>query len=146
MRAAIDSTDLEGVGLPAASRTVRLYLVGELSARLNDGRGVQAAIDSLASPKLGELTLPRRGGSYALSLQAIQLAARGDTAEALARLELAAFAVPLEQQRRLWVGGTLERRRRVDFLTALGRDQEAGSWAASAGEFPVDLLLGPPPR
>ena len=144
MGAPLDGSVVVDGWLPPASRTIRLYLVGELSARLNDGRGLQAAIDSLASPKLGEVTLPRRGGSYALTLQAVQFAARGDTTEALVRLELAAGAVPLAPQRLLWVGGSLERRRRVLFLGATGRDDEAADWAASIGEFPADLMLGPP--
>lgn len=146
MRAPLDTTVVEGASIPSWSRTMRLYLVGELSARLNDARGVQAAIDSLASPKLGELTLPRRGGSYAVALQAVQLMVQGDTAAALDHLDLAAAPVPLEQQRVLWVGGTIERRQRVVWLTALGRGEEAARWAASVGEIPVDLLLGPPPR
>lgn len=146
MRTPADSVPVEQELLPAWSRTVRLYLLGELSARLNDGRGLQAAIDSLASPKLGELTLPRRGGSYALSLQAIQLATAGDTARALARLEQAAVPVPLRAQGMLWVDGTLERRRRSLFLESVGRQAEAAGWAAASGEFPVDLLLGPPQR
>ena len=149
MRVSPDTAAVAGTEagiLPPASRTLRLYLLGELAARLNDNRGVQAAVDSLASPKLRELTLPRRGGSYALALQAWQLAARGDTAAALARLEHSVMPVPLWAQRMLWVGGSLERRRRVLLLEATGRHAEAAGWAATVGEFPADLLLGPVPR
>lgn len=129
--------------LPSISRTLRLYLAGELSARLNDSRGVQGAIDSLASPKLGEVDLPRRGGSYALSLQALQLLSRGDTAAAISRLEQVSLAVPASAQQQLWVNGSLERRRRAAWLEAAGRPGEAAGWGAAAAAFPVDLLLGP---
>ncbi|MEP6590035.1 MAG: hypothetical protein ABJC19_02525 [Gemmatimonadota bacterium] len=131
--------------LPGWSRTLRLYLVGELSARLGDAGGVQAAVDSLASPKLGELELPRRGGSYALSLQALQLAQRGDSAGALTRLEQAAASVGVGAQELLWVNGSLERRRRVRLLEAVGRLDEARGWAGSLGGVRSDLLLGPTP-
>ncbi|MES2125413.1 MAG: hypothetical protein V4503_12070, partial [Gemmatimonadota bacterium] len=84
-RAESDSVERSPV-IPAGSRTLRLYLVGELSARLGDALGLQAAVDSLSSPRLAESGLPRRGGSYALSLQALQFAERGESARALASL------------------------------------------------------------
>ncbi|MES2304190.1 MAG: hypothetical protein V4558_01710 [Gemmatimonadota bacterium] len=145
MRFVVDSSESTGGDslLPPSSRTLRLYLAGELSARLNDARGVQSAIDSLASPKLGELTLPRRGGSYALSLQALQLLARGDSAAALARLEQLVFTAPAGAHSQLWVNGSLERRRRAALLESAGRPGEAAPWIAASAAYPVDLLFGP---
>lgn len=144
MRAELDSVERSPT-VPAGSRTLRLYLVGQLSARLGDATGVQAAVDSLSSPKLGEFWLPRRGGSYALSLQALQFAERGDSAQALATLTQSAVAVPVAAQQQLWVNGSLERRFRALLLEALGHPEEASGWRASIGDAPADLLLGPAP-
>lgn len=131
------------LALPRESRTLRLYLFGELSARLGDATALQASVDSLSSPKLGELDLPRHGDSYALTLQALQLVARGDTASALQKLELGPTEIPVTAQGQLWVNSSLERRRRALWLATLGRPGEAAGWLASVGDLPSDLLLGP---
>lgn len=97
--------------LPPPSRTVRLYLMGELALRADDQRGIQAAADSLAAPKLSEPTLARRVVSYILSMQALLLDREGQRARAAERLEQALAQLPADRADVLWVGGTLERRR-----------------------------------
>lgn len=126
---------------PGPSRAVRLYLLGELAAGLGDSLGIQAAMDSLMSPLLIGGDLPRKPGSYALTLQALILEYGGQHKRALASLDSVVARIDPALYSSLWAGATLERPRLLAWLRAQGDSLRADSLRRIISSWSADSLV-----
>lgn len=118
---------------PAEWESVRVYLLGLLSVRVNDTPGLQQMRDRLAtSSSANRLARP-----LFEALDAHLRYRRGDMAGALAALQASDVGLPAATRRRVpSLAQYSERQLHAEVLVALGRREEARAWEASLRDDP----------